>query len=81
VLYLHGNKVKRLTDVAKLANLPHLTRLTLHGNPIAEMAIYPLYVPAHIPALQSLDFGCITKVDRDRAGTWQQGHSKRLSLR
>lgn len=78
VIYLHGNKISKLTDVKKLATLPNLTKLTLHGNPIAEMPVYRLYIPAHIPALKSLDFGSITKVDRDRINTWNRGHMKRV---
>lgn len=36
VLYLHGNQISHMGDVARLAKLPNLTKLTLHGNPISE---------------------------------------------
>lgn len=36
VLYLHGNSIQRLGEVNKLAILPRLRSLTLHGNPIEE---------------------------------------------
>lgn len=36
VLYLHGNSIHRLGEVNKLAVLPRLRSLTLHGNPIEE---------------------------------------------
>ncbi|XP_057363233.1 leucine-rich repeat-containing protein 51 isoform X2 [Manis pentadactyla] len=36
VLYLHGNSIQRLGEVNKLAVLPQLRSLTLHGNPIEE---------------------------------------------
>ena len=36
VLYLHGNQISHMSDVARLAKLPHLAKLTLHGNPISE---------------------------------------------
>lgn len=36
VLYLHGNSIQRLGEVNKLAVLPRLRSLTLHGNPIEE---------------------------------------------
>lgn len=78
VIYLHGNNIGKLSDVKKLAGLSNLSKLTLHGNPIAEMPVYRLYIPAHIPALKSLDFGSITKVDRDRINTWFLGHLKRI---
>ncbi|KAK2140074.1 hypothetical protein NP493_6009g00002 [Ridgeia piscesae] len=34
ILYLHGNAIMKLSEVDKLIELPHLTKLTLHGNPI-----------------------------------------------
>ena len=40
MIYLHGNKIKRFSDLAKLQRLPHLYSLTLHGNPIEN---YPNY--------------------------------------
>lgn len=36
VLYLHGNSIQRLGEVNKLAILPRLRSLTLHGNPVEE---------------------------------------------
>ncbi|KAI2561593.1 hypothetical protein G5576_006151 [Homo sapiens] len=36
VLYLHGNSIQRLGEVNKLAVLPRLRSLTLHGNPMEE---------------------------------------------
>lgn len=36
VLYLHGNSIQRLGEVNKLAVLPQLRSLTLHGNPTEE---------------------------------------------
>ncbi|KAL8191387.1 UNVERIFIED_CONTAM: hypothetical protein K2H54_073335 [Gekko kuhli] len=35
-LNLHGNSIHELSEVDKLAVLPHLRSLTLHGNPIEE---------------------------------------------
>lgn len=35
-LNLHGNSIQQLSEVDKLAVLPHLRSLTLHGNPIEE---------------------------------------------
>jgi hypothetical protein len=34
VLYMHGNNISRLSEVRKLAALPALQKLTLHGNPV-----------------------------------------------
>ena len=61
VLYLHGNVIAKLSDAGKLAALPKLTKLTLHGNPVCGAPAYRMYLPAHLPRLKSLDFGCITK--------------------
>uniref|UniRef100_A0A2I3LEZ8 Leucine-rich repeat-containing protein 51 n=1 Tax=Papio anubis TaxID=9555 RepID=A0A2I3LEZ8_PAPAN len=36
VLYLHGNSIQHLGEVNKLAVLPRLRSLTLHGNPMEE---------------------------------------------
>jgi len=40
MIYLHGNKIKRFADLARLQHLPNLYSLTLHGNPIEN---YPNY--------------------------------------
>ena len=79
VLYLHGNCIRKLSDVAKLAQLPRLAKLTLHGNPICEAPAYRMFVPAHVPLLKSLDFGPFTKVERDTIASWKRGHDKRLA--
>ena len=34
ILYLHGNQIKTLGEVDKLGNMPQLSKLSLHGNPI-----------------------------------------------
>jgi len=77
VLYLHGNQISHLGDVLKLSKLEHLVKLTLHGNPIAELKNYKLWVAAHLPKLRSLDFSTITKVDRDKVATWYRAYQKR----
>eukprot|EP00899_Mesostigma_viride_P003183 jgi/Mesvir1/12866/Mv05892-RA.1 len=76
-LYLHGNAIRSLKEVEKLGKLPNLVKLTLNGNPIEELPNYRLFVFAMVPTLRTLDFIPITKVDRDRADTWLQQHSRR----
>uniref|UniRef100_A0A9L0ST64 Leucine-rich repeat-containing protein 51 n=2 Tax=Equus caballus TaxID=9796 RepID=A0A9L0ST64_HORSE len=48
VLYLHGNSIQRLGEVNKLAVLPRLRSLTLHGNPIEEEKGYRAQVRDHV---------------------------------
>ncbi|XP_036924480.1 transmembrane O-methyltransferase homolog isoform X1 [Sturnira hondurensis] len=51
VLYLHGNSIQRLGEVNKLAILPRLRSLTLHGNPIEEEKGYRTQVGTMSPAI------------------------------
>ncbi|KAG2483450.1 hypothetical protein HYH03_017704 [Edaphochlamys debaryana] len=77
VLYYHGNQISNINDVLKLQGLPRLTKLTLHGNPIAETKNYKSWVVAHLPGLRNMDFGPITRVERDKIDTWFRGTKKR----
>ncbi|XP_067841711.1 leucine rich repeat containing 51 [Heptranchias perlo] len=67
ILNLHGNQILELFEVDKLASLPHLRSLTLHGNPVELMKGYRSYMVGNIPQLKSLDFSTITKQDRSTA--------------
>lgn len=40
LLYLHGNRICKLSEVDKLAVLPSLHTITLHGNPIVTEPDY-----------------------------------------
>lgn len=40
LLYLHGNYISKLSEVDKLAVLPSLHTITLHGNPIVTEPDY-----------------------------------------
>ncbi|XP_008064275.1 transmembrane O-methyltransferase isoform X1 [Carlito syrichta] len=54
VLYLHGNSIQQLGEVNKLAVLPRLRSLTLHGNPMEEEKGYSTpWLPPSCPVLQS----------------------------
>ncbi|KAM5223557.1 leucine-rich repeat-containing protein 51 isoform 3-T3 [Hipposideros larvatus] len=65
VLYLHGNSIHRLGEVNKLAILPRLRSLTLHGNPIEEEKGY----------------SGITKADRTTAEVWKRMNIKPKKVR
>ncbi|XP_038051897.1 leucine-rich repeat-containing protein 51-like [Patiria miniata] len=69
ILYLHGNGVEDLKEVEKLACLPKLMSLTLHGNPVDSERGYRHYVLTKIPQLRALDFSRVTKAERETAQT------------
>ncbi|XP_019379308.1 PREDICTED: leucine-rich repeat-containing protein 51-like [Gavialis gangeticus] len=71
-LQLHGNSIQGLGEVDKLAVLPHLRSLTLHGNPIEEEKGYRSYVLSTLPQLKSFDFSTVTKQDRSTAAIWKR---------
>ncbi|KAG8436500.1 hypothetical protein GDO86_007557 [Hymenochirus boettgeri] len=72
ILNLHGNSIRQFSQVDKLAALPNLKRLTLHGNPIDEEQSYRSYVLSVLPQLKSLDFCAVSKQDRVTANTWRR---------
>ena len=38
-LQLEGNGIQELSEVDKLAGLPKLTKLSLHGNPVCQKEV------------------------------------------
>lgn len=72
VLYFHANNVSKLSEVEKLASLPNLRSLALHGNPIENSEGYKQYVISRIPQLKSLDFATIIRSDRVTADVWKK---------
>ncbi|XP_062442957.1 leucine-rich repeat-containing protein 51, partial [Rhea pennata] len=75
-LSLHGNSIRSLAEVDKLAALPRLRRLTLHGNPVEEQRGYRSYVLAALPQLKSFDFSGVTKQERAAAAAAKRAHAK-----
>ncbi len=95
MIYLHGNKIKRFSDLEKLQHLPNLYSLTLHGNPIENYPNYRSSIICMFPELKSLDFAKVTEDEKDSArlhiivsknskgaGAKQDGsnHTKKYSL-
>uniref|UniRef100_A0A8C9DLC5 Transmembrane O-methyltransferase n=1 Tax=Prolemur simus TaxID=1328070 RepID=A0A8C9DLC5_PROSS len=76
VIYLHGNSIHRLGEVNKLAVLPRLRSLTLHGNPMEEEKGYRHYVLCTLPRITTLDFSGVTKADRTTAEVWKRMNIK-----
>nr|XP_012374342.2 transmembrane O-methyltransferase homolog [Dasypus novemcinctus] len=76
VLYLHGNSIQCLGEVDKLAVLPRLRSLTLHGNPMEEEKGYRQYVLCTVPRITTFDFSGVTKADRTTAEVWKRMNIK-----
>ncbi|XP_077341151.1 leucine-rich repeat-containing protein 51 [Lithobates pipiens] len=81
VLNLHGNSIRQLTEVDKLAALPNLKSLTLHGNPIEAEKGYRSYILSVLPQLKSFDFSAVTKQDRVSADVWSRTNGKLKKVR
>jgi hypothetical protein len=64
-LYLHANKLSKLSQIKKLAGLK-LKSLTLYGNPLEENKHYRNFVLHIFPDLQQLDFSVITGAQREQ---------------
>ncbi|KAJ8410846.1 hypothetical protein AAFF_G00188030 [Aldrovandia affinis] len=76
VLYLHGNKIAKLSEVDKLGVLPSLHTLTLHGNPIENQKGYRGYVIKMLPCLKSIDFCAVSKEERVMAKIWHRATAR-----
>uniref|UniRef100_A0A803KB92 Leucine-rich repeat-containing protein 51 n=1 Tax=Xenopus tropicalis TaxID=8364 RepID=A0A803KB92_XENTR len=81
VLNLHSNSIRQLSQVDKLAALPNLKSLTLHGNPIEGERGYRCYILSVLPQLKTLDFSAVTKQDRVTADVWRRMNMKPRRLR
>jgi len=96
VLYLHGNQITNINEVRKLAKLPNLQKLTLHGNAliierpgvgkkVKRLEETPYYRPNIIyrlkeTSLRSLDQVGITPRDRQNALVWNKEHRSVFTL-
>ncbi|KAL8582235.1 hypothetical protein ACOMHN_036992 [Nucella lapillus] len=72
ILYLHGNKIVNLKELDKLAGLPKLHKLTLHGNPLEEDKDYKMYVACTLPRLTNISFSAVTKCQASSAVFWKR---------
>lgn len=70
VVYLHSNRIKKLSTAKALAELPSLRSLTLHGNPCEQTKNYRLMCMGQFRTIKSLDFTCVTTIDREKAETF-----------
>lgn len=77
ILYLHSNGIDKLSEIDKLAALPGLFSITLHGNPIESIRGYKQYVISTLPHLKTLDFVPITNQNRADAFRWKAKFKKK----
>lgn len=65
-LYLHANKISKLSDIRKLSGLTKLRSLTMYGNPVEDNIHYRnMMIYAH-PEIIQIDFCTITQRQRDQ---------------
>lgn len=67
MIYLHGNKIRKFSDLAILKRLPNLYSVTLHGNPVENYPNYRSSMICMFPSLKSLDFAKVTEDEKDLA--------------
>ncbi|NP_001070236.1 leucine-rich repeat-containing protein 51 [Danio rerio] len=79
LLYLHGNNIQELSEVDKLAVLPSLHTITLHGNPIVSERDYRAHLIAMLPHVKMIDFSAVTKQERELTSVWQKSKNTHKS--
>ncbi|KAH8859847.1 Dynein regulatory complex subunit 3 [Schistosoma japonicum] len=78
IIYLHGNLITTFQEVIKLKQLPYLSKLTLHGNPVEKERVINYSLPcinegyfhtvlSILPNLITLDFTGISRADKQTA--------------
>lgn len=60
-IYLHANKISKLSEIKKLAGFQQLRALSLYGNPVEENKHYRNFVLFHCTALGQFDKSPVTK--------------------
>ena len=75
---MHGNKITDLTEIDKLIGLKNLTALSVHGNPVENLAGFRLYIISKLPTLKHVNFSGISKADRQTAEVWIKSNRKPL---
>lgn len=77
-IYLHANKLSRLSQLKKLKAFPNLKSLSLYGNPIEEHKHYRNYVMYHCPKLGQFDSSPVTGSERVSNAVWAKNFRKTL---
>ena len=66
-LYLHCNYIADLAQLEKLKHLEELKTITVHGNPLTNVANFRVLAISILPDLKKLDSVLISKKERDNA--------------
>lgn len=62
ILYMHGNRIEKLSEVEKLCVLPDLEKLTTNGNPeLEKIPHYRKFTIGAVPQMRSLDHTVVTR--------------------
>ncbi|KAI0241391.1 Dynein regulatory complex subunit 3 [Lamellibrachia satsuma] len=69
IFSIGNNSIKELDNVSYLRRFKQLQTLNLTGNPISEQADCKLYVIAHLPYLEYLDYRLIDETSKQAAFT------------
>ena len=67
ILYLQGNRIQDVRDLAPLSSLSLLTSLTIHGNPLVAQRNFRPWIVHNLPQITRLDNIPVTARERKDA--------------
>jgi len=71
-LYLHANYINNTKELLKIKGLTQLRNLTIHGNPLARIPNFRLYIILVFPDLKKLDTVLVSSAERDKVQVWSK---------
>jgi len=71
-LYLHANYISNMKELLKIKGLTQLRNLTIHGNPLARIPNFRLYIILIFPDLKKLDTVLVSSAERDKVQVWSK---------
>lgn len=69
-----------ITELDKLKQLHQLTNLAVHGNPMEKINGFRHYLLKNFPILRQLNFGGISKADKQTAEVFMRSNKKPMKL-
>ena len=79
MLYLHGNELSELSELALVMHLKQLRRFTAHGQTLAGLRHYRWHALSLLPTLRQLDLSPVTRQECDRAAVWHRDNEKAVA--